>query len=105
MATLNQVAEIARVSVTTASRVLNNIPSAISISEKTRKKVLKASEKLGYQANIFARSLRTKRTNIIGAATLVLDHVFHVTEVKLNIERGNIRDSLFLNKEVSKSND
>lgn len=66
MATLRGVAKKAEVSMTTASRVLNHKLTGIPISEKTRKKVLKAAEKLNYHPNIFARSLRTKKTSIIG---------------------------------------
>jgi len=66
MATLSEVAKEAGVSMTTASRVLNDRPTGIPISEKTRKKVLKTAEKLDYHPNIFARSLRTKKTGIIG---------------------------------------
>lgn len=66
MATLSEVAKKAGVSMTTVSRVLNDKPTGIPISEKTRKKVLRVAEKLDYQPNIIARSLRTKKTGIIG---------------------------------------
>jgi len=66
MVTLKEVARKANVSVATASRVINNRPSKIPISEETKKKVLKAAEKLNYYPNIFARSLRTSKTGIVG---------------------------------------
>ena len=66
MSTLSEVAKRAGISKTTASRVLNNRPSGIPISEETRKKVLKAAKELNYYPNIFARSLRTKKSGIVG---------------------------------------
>ena len=64
MSTLSEVAKRAGVSKTTVSRVLNNRPSGIPISEETRKKVLKAAKELNYYPNIFARSLRTKKVEL-----------------------------------------
>jgi len=66
VATLKDIAKKAGVSVTTASRVLNNKPSQIPISEETKKKVLKVAKEFKYYPNIYARSLRTRRTGIIG---------------------------------------
>ena len=66
MATLKDVAKKAGVSITTASRVLNDKPSQILISEQTKKKVLEVAKELDYYPNIFARSLRTKKTGIVG---------------------------------------
>ncbi len=47
----------------TVSRALNNHPA---ISEKTKKSVLKAAEKLNYRRNTVASSLRSGQTGIIG---------------------------------------
>ena len=47
----------------TVSRALNNHPA---ISEKTRKKVIRAAEKLNYRRNNIASSLRLNKTGIIG---------------------------------------
>ena len=62
-ATLKDVAAEAGVTVTTVSRVLNNRGP---ISEKTRRKVYDAINKLDYRPNEAARSLGKKRTNVIG---------------------------------------
>jgi len=64
--TLKKIAKKAGVSVATASRVLNDRPSQIRISEETKKKVLKIATELDYHPNIFARSLRTRKTGIVG---------------------------------------
>jgi LacI family transcriptional regulator len=66
VATLKEVAKKAGVSITTASKILNDKPFQIPISEETKKKVLKVAEKLNYYPNIFARSLRTRKTGIVG---------------------------------------
>jgi len=64
--TLKKIAKRAGVSIATASRVLNDRPSQIRISEETKKKVLKIATELDYHPNIFARSLRTRKTGIVG---------------------------------------
>ena len=48
------VSEHAGVSIATVSRVLNGNPN---VSEKTREKVLKVMDELGYTPNVFARGL------------------------------------------------
>jgi LacI family transcriptional regulator len=69
--TITDVAREAQVSAGTVSRVLNERPGSISISDETKEKVWAAVQKLGYKANPFAAALRTKRTGIIG--TVVRD--------------------------------
>jgi len=63
MATINEVAELANVSVKTVSRVLNNYEH---ISEKTRKKVQEAMEALNYAPSSIARQMRTGDSLSIG---------------------------------------
>ena len=60
--TIKDVAKEANVAVSTVSRVLSN---SDKISDKTKKKVLDAVKKLNYIPNEMARSLATKRTNIL----------------------------------------
>lgn len=60
---LEDVAELAQVSKTTVSRVLNNRGY---ISEKTKTKVFQAMQELNYQPNSAARQLYKQKTNIIG---------------------------------------
>lgn len=61
---LSDVAEAAGVSLSTASRVINN--SDHPVAEPTRRAVLLAAERLGYQPNLLARGLRTEHTLTIG---------------------------------------
>jgi DNA-binding LacI/PurR family transcriptional regulator len=61
--TLKDVAELADVSRSAVSRTFTK---GASVSEKTRKKVMKAADQLGYSPNALASSLTTGRTKMIG---------------------------------------
>ena len=67
MSTIQQVASLAKVSVATVSRVINN---SAGVSNKTRQKVEQAIERLKYQPNAMGTFLRKDKTNMI----LVLVH-------------------------------
>lgn len=58
MPTIDDVAKYAGVSHGTASKVINNVPG---VSSKKIEQVQKAIEALGYQPNIYARGLKTKK--------------------------------------------
>ncbi|MBV8563991.1 MAG: LacI family DNA-binding transcriptional regulator [Methylobacteriaceae bacterium] len=62
-ATARQVAELAGVSISAVSRTFTK---GASVSAATRQKVLAATRSLGYQPNLLARSLMTRRTELIG---------------------------------------
>ena len=63
--TSKDVAKLAGVSQSTVSRVLN--PSSDrEVKEDIKAKVLYAADKLGYKPNIIARSLVSRKTNIVG---------------------------------------
>jgi LacI family transcriptional regulator len=59
-------AEHLELSQTTVSLVLNNSPSAKSIPQETRSRVMAAAERLNYRPNYFARSLRQSRSMSVG---------------------------------------
>lgn len=61
--TIKDVARMAEVSISTVSRVIND---SKPVSPEARRRVLKAIEVLGYKPNEVARSLVTKKSNIIG---------------------------------------
>jgi LacI family transcriptional regulator len=63
---LRMLAEHLELSQTTVSLVLNNSPSARSIPDETRKRVMEAAERLNYRPNYFARSLRQSRSMSVG---------------------------------------
>jgi LacI family transcriptional regulator len=72
--TLREVAAQSGVSVTTVSMVLADGPSARRISEKTKKRIWKVADQLGYRPNLFARSLRSNRSHTLGVV------VFDITD-------------------------
>jgi LacI family transcriptional regulator len=59
-------AEHLELSQTTVSLVLNHSPSARSIPEETRNRVIEAAARLNYRPNYFARSLRQGRSMSVG---------------------------------------
>jgi DNA-binding LacI/PurR family transcriptional regulator len=63
---LRMLAEHLELSQTTVSLVLNNSPSAKSIPQETRNRVMEAAARLNYRPNYFARSLRQSRSMSVG---------------------------------------
>ncbi len=63
---LKKLAEHLELSQTTVSLVLNSSPSARSIPQATRSRVIEAAERLNYRPNYFARSLRQSRSMSVG---------------------------------------
>ncbi|HEX4028780.1 MAG TPA: LacI family DNA-binding transcriptional regulator [Terracidiphilus sp.] len=63
---LRMLAEHLELSQTTVSLVLNDSPSAKSIPQETRNRVVEAAARLNYRPNYFARSLRQSRSMSVG---------------------------------------
>lgn len=63
--TSRDVAELAGVSRTTVSLVLNDV-QGVQISDETRERVLEAAQQLGYVPNAAAQALASRRAQIIG---------------------------------------
>ncbi|MEA4854100.1 MAG: LacI family DNA-binding transcriptional regulator [Christensenella sp.] len=61
--TMNDVAKAAGVTQSTVSHVINK---SASVSDGVYNRVQEAIKELGYQPNIMAKSLKTKKTNVIG---------------------------------------
>src|SRR5262245_62168264 len=70
-ATTRDVAKRAGVSVSAVSRTFTK---GASVSAATREKVLAAARALGYRPNILARSLMTRRTELIGLVSNNFDN-------------------------------
>ncbi len=64
--TLNDIARLAGVSVTTVSRVLSGRPGTVKISEKTTKKIMEIAREQDYRPNLFAKALRTNKSHLVG---------------------------------------
>jgi DNA-binding LacI/PurR family transcriptional regulator len=73
---LKQLAEYLGLNPATVSVVLNNVPGR-SIPQPTRERIKAAAEKLGYQPNLLARSLRNRKTHTIGILVPELGEGYH----------------------------
>lgn len=71
--TIYDIAENVGLSPTTVSRALSNHPR---VHVNTRKKIMDAAKLLGYQSNIFASSLRKRRSKSIGVIVPKLNSPF-----------------------------
>ncbi len=66
MLRMSDIALRAGVSQSTVSFVLNGRDTAVRISDKTRQKVLRAADELGYRQNHLARAMRTGNSQMLG---------------------------------------
>lgn len=71
--TIYDIAKKAGVSIATVSRVVNN---SDGIADKTREKVLKVADELGYYPQAYAQGLARKKKNIIMVVVPVLSNYF-----------------------------
>lgn len=76
--TIYDVAEALNISPSTVSRGLKDHPH---IHKETKKKILAAAKKMGYQQNKFASSLRKRRTETIGVVVPKLNSYFMATVI------------------------
>jgi LacI family transcriptional regulator len=72
-ATLSDIGRAVGISAMTVSRALNGHPD---VNEETRRKVLTHAERLRYRPNRWARTLVTKRSQIIGIVVPDISHSF-----------------------------
>ena len=66
---LRTVAERVGLAVCSVSAILNNTPASQAIPQRTKDRVFRAAAELNYRPNLWARSLRTKRTRLVAAIT------------------------------------
>jgi hypothetical protein len=62
---LRTVAERVGLAPCSVSAVLNHSPASSAIPQRTRERIFRAARDLNYRPNLWARSLRTKRTRLI----------------------------------------
>jgi LacI family transcriptional regulator len=86
--TIRDVALLAGVSTSTVSHVLN---STRFVSDETKKKVLDAMEEIGYEQNMIARSLRSRKTHTVGLIISDIMNPFY-PEIVRGIERELIQN-------------
>jgi LacI family transcriptional regulator len=76
--TIYDIAEVLNVSPATVSRGLKDHPG---LRKDTKKRIVEAARKMGYQHNTFASNLRRKRTNTIGVIVPRLNSYFMSTVI------------------------
>jgi DNA-binding LacI/PurR family transcriptional regulator len=85
--TMNDVAQAAGVAQSTVSRILNDAPVPIPVSQETRARVLGIANQLGYRPDPIARALRGAPTMLLGAVVRdITDPFFAVAVEALSIE-------------------
>lgn len=89
MVTIRDVAKESGFSSTTVSIVLNNAPLSRYIPAATKKRIEAAAKKLGYRPNLFARSLRSRRSHTVGVM------VFDMTDPFCTLVLRGIENSLY----------
>jgi LacI family transcriptional regulator len=89
MITIRDVAKESGFSSTTVSIVLNNAPLARYIPSVTKKRIERAAKKLGYRPNLFARSLRSKRSHTVGVM------VFDMTDPYCTLILRGVQNTLY----------
>jgi len=87
--TIRDVAKESGFSSTTVSIVLNNAPLARYIPANTKKRIERTAKRLGYRPNLFARSLRSRRSHTVGVM------VFDMTDPYCTLILRGIENSLY----------
>jgi len=98
-ATLKEIAELVGVGPATVSVVLNGAKSGTKVSEKTRQAINDAAKQLNYRPNVLARSLRTRRTGIVGFFSgydYIEPRNQYIAEVMSGLQNGCMRHDLNL---------
>jgi DNA-binding LacI/PurR family transcriptional regulator len=79
---MRDIADVAGVSQSTVSRVLNDAPTRVPIAAETRERVNQAARQLGYRPNPLARGLRGASTMLIGAVVRDFSDPFFATAIE-----------------------
>ena len=77
--TIQDVAKAAGVSVSTVSRVLND---KVDVAPETYERVKAIIEEMGYTSNLAAKSMRSRKTNVIGLIVPDVEDPFPVQVMK-----------------------
>ncbi|MFP4394698.1 MAG: LacI family DNA-binding transcriptional regulator [Anaerolineales bacterium] len=97
--TMNDVAELAGVSQTTVSFVINK-RTDVNIPQETQDRVWAAVGELGYRANVLARSLRTQRSGLLGFITdeiAISPHAGKIFEGAQDVAWAHVKILLLIN--------
>ena len=87
--TIRDVAKRSGFSSATVSIVLNNAPLSRYIPDTTKARIQRAASQLGYRPNLFARSLRSRRSHTVGVM------VFDMTDPYCTLVLRGIENTLY----------
>ena len=86
-ATMKDIGKAAGVAQSTVSRILNDAPGLIRVTEETRARVLAIASEIGYQPHPFARALRGAPSMLLGAVVRDIRDPFFAPAIEaLSIE-------------------
>jgi len=89
--------DVARAAGVSRSAVSRTFTEGASVAPATKKKVLAAAKAVTYRPNLFARSLKTRRSNILGLAVSGLDNQVYPDVVqRMSEEFGKVGYRLLL---------
>jgi len=88
--TIQDVAKEAGVSVSTVSRVLNR---KVDVASDTQERILSVIDELGYTSNLAARSMRSRRNNLLGLVVPDIGFPYSI-EIMKGVDRA-ISESVF----------
>jgi len=100
--TISSVAELAKVDLSTVSRVLNQSFDNHKYAPATIERIKKAAEELGYQPSYAARSLRTGKTMLLGVVVADIGNPFFS---ELASQLGNSIDKYGYRMVISSTNE
>ncbi len=86
---LKDIAEKLKVSKTTVSRVLNNLP--IRVSRENREAILKVAKSLDYRPNLIARGLRSRTSRCVGIVVPDISTLFYPELIRLIEKRLSLQ--------------
>lgn len=95
--TIKDIAKVAGVSYSTVSKALRNSPL---VKEQTKRKILLVANQMGYQPNIAAKSLVSKRSNAIGVVWPTVERAALsalATEINAELEKHHYHMLLSIN--------
>ncbi|MBU3876633.1 LacI family transcriptional regulator [Faecalicatena sp. AGMB00832] len=78
--TVNQIAEICKVSRTTVLRALND---SGSVGKETKERILSVAKEYNYRPNLLARSLNHGRTMSLGVVTINIENMYFVQSLNI----------------------
>jgi DNA-binding LacI/PurR family transcriptional regulator len=81
-ATMKDIGDAAGVAQSTVSRILNDAPGLIRVTEETRARVLAIATEIGYQPHPFARALRGAPSMLLGAVVRDISDPFFAPAIE-----------------------